>query len=133
MTKVSFGTLDITPTDRFHTPAGQIDRAANRNLSLADRWSLTRGRKGNAVRQRSKRCQFRSCPRNCDREVLSGCATDGRLPPGRQGKATIREPGDLPSAVSTRQTSVGVYRWMIQKTYSLLVLARAGDRRQVRR
>jgi nickel/cobalt transporter (NiCoT) family protein len=38
------------------------------------------------------------------------------LPPGRQGEAPIREPGDLPSAVSTRQTSVGVYRWMIQKT-----------------
>ncbi len=36
--------------------------------------------------------------------------------PGRQGEATIREPGDLPSAVSTRQTRVGVYLWMIRKT-----------------
>jgi predicted metal-binding protein len=48
--------------------------------------------------------------------------------PGRQDEATIREPGDLPSAVSTRQTRVGVYLWMIQKTISLLVLARADDR-----
>jgi hypothetical protein len=47
---------------------------------------------------------------------LSGYATGGRLPPGRQGKATIHEPGDLPSAVSTRQTPVGVHRWMIQRT-----------------
>src|SRR5580692_8940186 len=36
--------------------------------------------------------------------------------PGRQDEATIREPGDLPSAVSTRQTRVGVYPWMIQRT-----------------
>jgi hypothetical protein len=32
---------------------------------------------------------------------------------GKAGEATIREPGDLPSSESTRQTSVGVYRWMI--------------------
>jgi hypothetical protein len=31
----------------------------------------------------------------------------------------IREPGDLPSSVSTRQTSVGVYRWMARKTPNL--------------
>ena len=40
----------------------------------------------------------------------------GALAPGRQDEATIREPGDLPSVVSTRQTWVGVYLWMIQKT-----------------
>jgi hypothetical protein len=33
--------------------------------------------------------------------------------PGRQGEAMIREPGDLPSAVSTRQTQAGVRLWMI--------------------
>jgi hypothetical protein len=33
--------------------------------------------------------------------------------PGRQDEATIREPGDLPSSVSTRQTRAGVRLWMI--------------------
>jgi hypothetical protein len=47
---------------------------------------------------------------------------------GKAAEAPIREPGDLPSSESTRQTSVGVYRWMIRKTYSLLVLARAGGK-----
>jgi hypothetical protein len=56
-----------------------------------------------------------------------------RVPPGRQGEAPIRKPGDLPSAVSTRQTSVGVYRWMIQKTkvfWSSLAPATGGKLRQ---
>jgi nickel/cobalt transporter (NiCoT) family protein len=51
--------------------------------------------------------------------------------PGRQDEATIREPGDLPSAVSTRQTRVGVYLWMIRKTKvfwsSLAPTARPGE------
>jgi hypothetical protein len=34
---------------------------------------------------------------------------------GKADEAAIREPGDLPSSQSTRQTSVGVYRWMIRK------------------
>jgi hypothetical protein len=58
----------------------------------------------------------RSCPRNCKREVSSTCATGGPIASGKAGEATIREPGDLPSSVSTRQTSVGVYRWMARKT-----------------
>jgi hypothetical protein len=33
--------------------------------------------------------------------------------PGRPDEAPIREPGDLPSPKSTRQTRVGVYLWMI--------------------
>ncbi len=45
--------------------------------------------------------------------------------PGRQGEAPIREPGDLPSTESTRQTPVGVYWWMIRRTLVPLVLARA--------
>jgi hypothetical protein len=52
-------------------------------------------------------------------------ALNHALVPGRQDEATIREPGDLPSAVSTRQTRVGVYLWMIRKMNSLSVLARA--------
>jgi predicted metal-binding protein len=58
------------------------------------------------------------------------------VPPGRLGEAPIREPGDLPSAVSTRQTPVGVYLWMIRKTqvfWSSLAPAAGGSHAQVMR
>ena len=46
-----------------------------------------------------------SCPRNCDRRALLP-----RVPldirPGRPGKATTREPGDLPVAVVLRADGV---------------------------
>jgi hypothetical protein len=44
----------------------------------------------------------RGCARNCDRRaLLRSCAT-GSFDPGRPGKATTREPGDLPVAVVLR-------------------------------
>src|SRR6202043_3835025 len=107
------------------------------NLSLADRRSLPRGRK--------RECGevFAQAPANSAAApaTVSGKSRPDKplvasKPPGRQDEATIREPGDLPSAVSTRQTSVGVYRWMIQKTkvfWSSLAPATGGKLRQVTR
>ncbi len=100
----SFGHARTLRCDRVAQVARQIDSPAYRNLSLAHRRSLVRGRKGNAVRNAA--FQIRSCPRNCEREVSSECATGGSVPPGRWGEAPIREPGDLPS-VRVDATNIG--------------------------
>ncbi len=66
---------------------------------------LRRGSKGNAVpgdlpRWRSP--EGRSCPRNCKRRISRQMPL-GISVLGRRRKVTTREPGDLPSAVVTRE------------------------------
>ena len=46
--------------------------------------------------------QFCGCPRNCKRRIFSHIAT-GTSAPGRRRKVVTRKPGDLPSAVVTRE------------------------------
>src|ERR1700733_15105697 len=133
MTKVSFGTLDITPTDRFLRRSARLTGPP---IEIYHYWidgPSLRGRKGNAVRQRLKCCQVRSCPRNCERVVLSGQATGGARAACKAGQGSdprARRPavGRVDATNIGRSVSVDD-----PKDESLLVLARAGDRRQVRR
>ena len=56
--------------------------------------------------QKGMRCgeipQFRGCPRNCKRQILRHMPL-GISVLGRRRRVTTREPGDLPSAVVTRE------------------------------
>jgi hypothetical protein len=107
-----------TPSDPpRRVPTGSSAHAAsfgltrtNHKAKLIGDGSL-RGSKGNAVRGSPR---GRGCPRNCKRRALHHHVT-GSLTREDGARAATREPGDLPSAVVTRETRWAGLSWRVSR------------------